>query len=131
MPSVGVTGAGGFKYGGSSPVVDLLGLNFVEMAHSSGDRKGDQGHAAFDKDVFYRNAPDIMLPHKLGWSRVFKGCKELVDGGSFQSVVLDRLPVSPEFVAHYKLVKIVCDGNEICMFVTQAVFEKLLVSTDS
>jgi arabinofuranosyltransferase len=128
LPSVGVTGAGGFKYGWSGQVVDLLGLNFVAMAHSAGDRKGEKGHSAFDVDIFYRNAPDIMLPHQLGWPRVFKGCAELVDGESFQSKVLDGLPVTPEFLSRYKLVALRDSEYELCMFATDAMLEKLQIT---
>jgi hypothetical protein len=128
LPSVGVTGAGGFKYDWPGHVVDLLGLNFVEMAHSSGDRKGFKGHAAFDADIFYRNAPDIMLPHQLGWLTVFRGCKELVDRQSFQSVVLNGLPVTPEFLLRYKLVAMRGDDYELCMFVTDAALKNLQIT---
>ena len=126
LPSVGVTGAGGFKFDWPGQVVDLLGLNFVEMAHSSGDRKGFRGHAAFDADIFYQNAPDIMLPHKMGWLTVFRGCKELIDGQSFQSVVLNGLPVTAEFSSRYKLVAMRGEEYELCMFVTNAIYAKLV-----
>ena len=42
------------------PIVDLLGLNNVAMAHSPGERRGRKNHAAFNRDVFYRQAPDLV-----------------------------------------------------------------------
>ena len=61
-PSVGMITVGGFglKYEGNT--VDLMGLNNILMGHSAGDRKGIKNHAAFNKDVFYKLNPDILLP---------------------------------------------------------------------
>lgn len=61
-PSIGVIAAGGFglKYLGNT--VDLMGLNNTLMGHSPGDRKGIKNHAAFNKDVFYKLNPDVILP---------------------------------------------------------------------
>jgi hypothetical protein len=59
---VGVIVAGGFalKYHGFT--IDLMGLNNTLMGHSSGDRIGIKNHAAFNKDVFYKLNPGILLP---------------------------------------------------------------------
>ena len=105
--------------------MDLPGLNFVEMAYSSGNRKGFKGYASFDADIFYRNAPDIMLPHKIGWMTVFRGCNELIDVQSFQSTVLKGLPVTQEFLARYKMVALRSSEHEICMFATEEILEAL------
>jgi arabinofuranosyltransferase len=61
-PQVGVTAAGGVKYTYHGPVFDLLGLNHVAMGHSPGERLGYKNHAAFNKDVFWANAPAVVLP---------------------------------------------------------------------
>jgi arabinofuranosyltransferase len=61
-PEVGVTAAGGVKYTYHGPVFDLLGLNNVAMGHSPGKRLGYKNHAAFNKDVFWSNAPPVVLP---------------------------------------------------------------------
>lgn len=61
-PTVGVTGAGGVKYTYRGPVFDLLGLNSVAMGHSPGKRLGLKNHAAFNKKVFWENAPPVVLP---------------------------------------------------------------------
>jgi len=59
-PSWGVFAAGGTAFSYRGPIVDLLGLNNPEMAHSPGERRGRKNHAAFNRAVFYRQAPDIV-----------------------------------------------------------------------
>ena len=61
LPSVGAVAVGGIKYTYDGFLNDLMGLNNVEMAHFPGDRRGIKNHAAFSKDVFYRQAPDVMF----------------------------------------------------------------------
>jgi len=61
-PEVGVLPAGGIAVSYRGRVVDLLGLNWAEMAHASGRRTGLPGHSAFNLDVFWKHPPDIMLP---------------------------------------------------------------------
>jgi len=61
-PAVGMIAVGGFglKYRGIT--IDLMGLNNILMGHSPGDRKGIKNHAAFNKNVFYKLNPDLLLP---------------------------------------------------------------------
>jgi hypothetical protein len=71
-PSVGVIVAGGFALAYDGPVIDLMGLNNVAMAHSPGPRAGYRNHAAFHPDVFFQLAPDIVLlalwsPQRPDW----------------------------------------------------------------
>ncbi len=71
-PSVGVIVAGGFALEYRGPTIDLMGLNNVAMAHSSGPRDGTPNHAAFNQDVFYALAPDVFLlsmwsPQRPDW----------------------------------------------------------------
>jgi hypothetical protein len=72
QPSVGVIVAGGFALEYRGATIDLMGLNNVAMAHSPGPRFGMRNHAAFDPDVFFAQAPDIVLlslwsPQRPGW----------------------------------------------------------------
>ena len=60
--SLGTLTTGGIGYTYDGPVLDMLGLNNVRMAHSQGDRKGNKNHAAFNKDVFFELAPDLFAP---------------------------------------------------------------------
>lgn len=59
-PSWGVFAAGGTAFSYRGPVIDLLGLNNPAMAHSPGERRGRKNHAAFNRAVFYRQAPDLV-----------------------------------------------------------------------
>ena len=62
LPSVGVIASGGIKYSYEGEIIDLLGLNNVEMAHNHGNREGYKGHAAFEVRTFYELQPDIVWP---------------------------------------------------------------------
>jgi arabinofuranosyltransferase len=66
LPQVGVLPAGGIAVSYHGRVVDLLGLNWAEMAHASGRRTGMPGHSAFDLQVFWKHPPDIVLPELRG-----------------------------------------------------------------
>jgi hypothetical protein len=59
---VGVLVCGGFGYAYRGPVADLLGLNLVAMAHAPGDRRGLKNHAAFDAEVLFADAPELLFP---------------------------------------------------------------------
>lgn len=61
LPVVGLSAAGG-KIGYRGEVIDTMGLNFLPMAHHDGDKKGTRGHAAFDKQVFWTHAPELLEP---------------------------------------------------------------------
>ena len=62
LPSVGVVTAGGFGLSYPGRTTDLMGLNWVAMAHAGGDRKGIRNHAAFSPRVFWSNPPDVVVP---------------------------------------------------------------------
>ena len=53
-PELGLWMVGGPSYAYTGPVKDLLGLNWIAMGTSPGDRKGPRDHAAFNTDVFCR-----------------------------------------------------------------------------
>lgn len=61
-PSHGVITAGGNAFCYQGPTIDLLGLNNVEMAHADRIKMRNilKGHASFNKDVFYRQKPDLL-----------------------------------------------------------------------
>ena len=53
---------GGLGESYRGPINDLLGLNNVEMAHASTDRKSFiKSHAAFDTGVFLRQRPAFLF----------------------------------------------------------------------
>ena len=61
-PSVGILVAGGIAMTYDGPILDLLGLNWVEMAHGDRARVGLKNNSRFSAEVFFRNLPDIVLP---------------------------------------------------------------------
>ena len=60
-PRIGVITAGGIAVTYDGPIDDLLGLNNVAMAHNPGPRRGMKNHAAFDRSVFFKLQPDIVV----------------------------------------------------------------------
>jgi hypothetical protein len=104
-PSVGVIVAGGFALAYDGPVIDLMGLNNVAMAHSPGPRVGFRNHAAFHPDVFFQLAPDIVLlalwsPQRPDWF-----------GFPMVSGVFDRPPGStPEYWSRRSVSMAAFDG---------------------
>jgi len=59
-PSIGTITSGGIKMTYPGEVIDLMGLNNLEMGHSSGLREGTKNHAAFNKEVFFQQRPQIV-----------------------------------------------------------------------
>lgn len=62
QPTLGVIPAGGIALGYGGPIRDLLGLNWVEMAHADPLKEGIRNHASFDPAVFWRHEPHL-IPH--------------------------------------------------------------------
>jgi arabinofuranosyltransferase len=97
-PSWGVFTAGGTAFAYEGPVVDLLGLNDVAMAHAGGGRRGIKNHAAFDRAVFYRQAPDLVQ------YSTFVECVDRPRRAFRRRLVrsfTDGLPDEPEFRRRY------------------------------
>jgi hypothetical protein len=61
-PTVALVPAGGFAWAYVGPVLDLMGLNWVEMAHDTTSRYGYVGHSSFSPKVFWKARPDIVEP---------------------------------------------------------------------
>jgi arabinofuranosyltransferase len=117
-PSVGVIAAGGFglKYQGNT--VDLMGLNNILMGHSAGDRTGIKNHAAFNKDVFYKLNPDILLPSNVA---NFKEAKtqyyNMLDENNFDNQAMKNIFNDEDFRKLYSPVFIVDKTNNRGIFV--------------
>lgn len=95
-PTLGVLCAGGIAYAYHGPIFDVLGLNHVAMGHSPGDRKEMRDHAAFNKDVFWRYAPELFLP--LAWPTSDPMPSQ---AGSWYANVLRGLTLEKRFQAEY------------------------------
>lgn len=59
-PTIGVGPAGGIALAYDGEILDLLGLNWVEMAHANPVKVGMRNHASFDKTTFWKHAPDVL-----------------------------------------------------------------------
>ncbi|MEC7565238.1 MAG: hypothetical protein VX738_06095, partial [Planctomycetota bacterium] len=97
------TGGVGYTYKG--PKFDVLGLNDVRMAHSSGDRRGNKNHAAFDKDVFLERMPD-MFAAKPVQKLPREGRHIFPSQNSFWQESLLQLDKDPRFLKSYTPVAI-------------------------
>lgn len=97
-PSIGVLPAGGIAVTYQGRVVDLLGLNWTEMAHASGRRTGIPGHSAFDLRVFWSQPPAIMLPTILADASFLQ---EKRTPGDYELWVLPGLMNAPRFRQAY------------------------------
>ena len=62
-PSIAVITAGGIPYVYKGFTYDLMGLNNVEMAHAKKVKPRNllKHHASFDKTVFYKQKPDLII----------------------------------------------------------------------
>jgi len=106
--SIGVGTAGGVGLAYEGPVIDLLGLNNVAMGHSAGDRKGGKNHAAFSRQVFFEQLPDIVRPTLLEpqMTEPLTPDQFLPPVGEFWDTALDGLERSAEFQQLYQPVVI-------------------------
>lgn len=59
-PTLGVGPAGGISLAYEGPILDLLGLNWVEMAHANPVKAGMRNHASFDAATFWKHEPDLV-----------------------------------------------------------------------
>lgn len=107
LPDIGVITAGGIGFIYKGPLRDLMGLNDPLMAHLSKDRKGLKNHAIFDKTIFFKNPPKLMIPnewkptlHDPGYSN------ELYSAGGFNNQALKNLFFTKEFNRLYNLAAI-------------------------
>jgi arabinofuranosyltransferase len=88
-PTHGIHMAGGINYEYKGKSIDLLGLNNVEMAHA--DKVKERGlfknHASFNKNIFYKQLPDLI------WS----------DGKFIKSdTVFEKINIYPRHKIMYK-----------------------------
>jgi hypothetical protein len=117
--SIGVGTAGGIGLTYQGQVIDLLGLNNIAMGHSPGDRKGGKNHAAFNKDVFFEQLPDVVRPTLIQSHQTVPRDLEqfLPPAGGFWDVALDGLErSSSRFHELYRPTVIQCqnaDGTDL------------------
>jgi arabinofuranosyltransferase len=97
LPSIGVISAGGISRTYKGHIYDMMGLNWIEMAHANRkhNKSAHKNHAAFNKEVFFNNMPKIVSP-SLGECKK-PGNQEWLD------VVLDGLFSDERFLVNYKI----------------------------
>lgn len=96
-PSIGVVAAGGQAFGHRGRTLDLIGLNWREMAHAPVERQGLRGHSAFNSRVFWSQPPEIMTPRLL--QREPKDATDIIF--SFEAGVLNQIYSTPRFRRAY------------------------------
>jgi hypothetical protein len=108
-PVLGVVAAGGIALTYDGKLRDLMGLNWVEMAHANPVKVGFRNHASFDVDTFWKHPPDLLaLFHKTrcqrtGWT----------EKSSAQDTGIKQLYGLPRFQNAYT--PIIMDmGNDRC-----------------
>jgi arabinofuranosyltransferase len=101
-PSAAVIAVGGFALFYEGKTVDLMGLNDVRMGHSKGDRKGIRDHAAFNKDVFYEEQPDLLLPEIVAdREAAIRLNTGFLDPTSFENRAMKNIFTEPRFQNEY------------------------------
>jgi hypothetical protein len=98
LPTIGVVTAGGTAFAYPGRTLDLLGLNWLRMAHASRERYGAPGHASFSAKVFWSEPASIMVPKLRARMPYDAGdaCSK------FENRVLDGLFSSKRFRAEYQ-----------------------------
>jgi hypothetical protein len=104
LPKIGVITAGGIKYTYPGEVIDLMGLNNIMMAHFPGDRKGVKNHAAFEKPVFFKLKPEIVIYEHININ-CWKYNKDMMRS-SFQNRALKYIFDDTSFTKLYTLAAI-------------------------
>ncbi len=107
QPSIGVITAGGIKVAYPGPTYDLMGINWIRMAHAGRERYGDRGHAAFDASVFWSLPPAIVIASVLYQdAHPVKFIRE-----SFENQVLHGLLFDPDFSREYQFGRVSRPGD--------------------
>jgi arabinofuranosyltransferase len=101
LPTVAVITAGGNKLAYPGHVYDLMGLNSTEMGHAPGDGATYKNHTGFNRGVFYRWQPDILL------------CG---DSPAFDALVLNGLHGEPRFMTLYSKCTLHRNGASLSAF---------------
>jgi hypothetical protein len=102
LPSVGEIAVGSVGRAYRGKMIDLMGLNNVAMGHSPGDRTGEKNHAAFNTDVFFQLAPDLILPYVVPYEQGRNAAlKTSVNDVEWETKVLKGLTNTAEFRRRY------------------------------
>jgi len=129
-PSVGVITVGGFSLKYEGETVDLMGLNNTLMGHSKGDRRGIKNHAAFNKEVFYRLQPDMLLPKVVNNEAEARSYyEELEDESNFSNQALRHIFYDSTFTSMYHPVLMQKNDQKVFAFVKRDLESKVAEDT--
>jgi len=129
-PSVGVITVGGFSLKYEGETVDLMGLNNTLMGHSKGDRRGIKNHAAFNKAVFYRLQPDMLLPKVVNNEAEARSYyEELEDESNFSNQALRHIFYDSTFTSMYHPVLMQKNDQKVFAFVKRDLESKVAEDT--
>lgn len=129
-PSVGMIAVGGFAFEYDGKTIDLMGLNDTLMAHSSGDRKGFKNHAAFNKEVFYKLKPDLLLPKKVNSYRdAYVFYVEVQNQSGFYNKAMKNIFNDSAFIKAYQPVVISQNNKKIFCFTRKDFLNQLTSSS--
>ncbi|MBN3583012.1 hypothetical protein JYB64_11500 [Algoriphagus aestuarii] len=108
LPSQGVLTAGGVAFSYEGVTNDLLGLNNEEMAHADEDRdlEGPKNHSGFDKEVFYKQEPDIFFLSGGFIDNEDTFNQEYIEVGDFSAEVFKNIYEDQKFKEMYAAVLI-------------------------
>ena len=125
LPSLGASAAGGYKMGYPGIVIDTMGLNFTPMAHHGGDKKGERGHASFNKSVFWQYATDLVEPTLCPQSRPLEN--QTNDPDHWLYKIYQQLFSDAEFKQRYKYVGIKSPLSNawVCTYIQVGLLESL------
>lgn len=126
LPSFGVVAAGGIAYSYKGPVVDLMGLNNLKMAHADKVKNSVlKNHGSFNKTVLLEQQPDIFLswPDYSGCalqqddSSAIQFAKQLRQPEFFWNSIFKNVFNDQGFVGHYSFCKISNGSKHLYSFV--------------
>ncbi|WP_157033291.1 hypothetical protein [Loktanella sp. S4079] len=97
QPTMGVTAAGGIALTYDGELRDLMGLNWVEMAHANPIKEGFRNHASFDVDTFWKHQPELVAQfHRPNCQR-----QNWTEAASQHDTGVKQLFFQPQFQEQY------------------------------
>lgn len=101
-PSLGVLAAGAMPYYYNGFSIDLLGLNNVEMAHSPKNSNGPKNHSSFNKKIFYKLKPDLIVSNIEIFEYTQNFDKSFIRIGDWESRLLNSIQNDSLFKKEYR-----------------------------
>jgi len=125
LPTIGASAAGGYKMGYPGTVIDTMGLNFTPMAHHSGDKKGERGHASFSKEIFWQYPADLLEPTLCPVSKA--PTNHYNNPGNWVFEIYQHLPIDSKFTDAYRFAAIEApaSGGWLCTYIKRDLLQSI------